>query len=1172
MSQAGIHSKISQVLGDVANLESSGLIAQAVDQEVLEKEITLKADQAIAGRENELDEKRLEKANNEKEKLVYSLGRVHEKLNHTRTKHSEKPELRVQIMELQEKTDALDHDIADIKARISARHSKVAGLLTAPILAAAERLPTETEREFLIRTGKITPFAQVPGAERSNLDIKRDVDGSLSNSMAKMSHQNLRRPGFQEDISLDYEESSEEEDEIPKKRRRLEIARVNATESEDFESISQNTSRKLKIREASSHSEDDYYSPGHPKKVKKHHRKRLDKDEDNFTVTGGVSEDRTDDDDDDDDDDDGDGDYIVEEEAATMKLRKRKAKSVEVDDLQKLDDGDEKYYQKRLKKWSVSRRTARNRENKSNGGTAKGLNPNPQLEEWYMPHPNKADAVFSGGFKIPGDIFPSLFDYQKIGVQWLWELHAQDAGGIIGDEMGLGKTIQIISFIAGLHHSNMLRKPVLIVAPATVLKQWANEFHLWWPPLRVSILHSSGSGMLNVKQEDSDELLEEEKSFSGRKSQVGARKIVSKVFDKGHVLITTYAGLKSYGDLLLNEEWEYAILDEGHKIRNPNAEISLSCKKLKTRHRIILSGTPLQNNLSELWSLFDFVFPGRLGTLPIFQNEFATPIKMGGYANASNVQVQTAYKCAVVLRELISPYLLRRLKVDVAADLPSKNEYEKFLESKQCAQILDGKLNSLFGIDILRKICNHPDLVDRATLMHAKDYEYGKGAYSGKMQITKSLLQLWKQQGHRTLLFAQTRQMLDILEHFVKSFQDFNYRRMDGNTAIQHRQELVDEFNRDTSIDVFLLTTKVGGLGVNLTGADRVVIFDPDWNPSTDMQARERAWRLGQKKSVTIYRLLTAGTIEEKIYHRQIYKQHLALKVLTDPNQKRFFKADDLHDLFKLGDSTVGTETGNMFRGAEKIYGEGISSDTTAAAPEENDDDPMELRKIAGVAALENFSNDASEENIANQDKTDEMRFMESIFGGSGVLSALEHDTVMNASNTQVNFAEKQATKVAEAAAKALRESIRTTQAASIGTVTWTGKFGSAGKEENKELPVIPTAAGLLATMRRRNNATSGGGTSSNSNSRSGSRNPSVKPIISSPRQYHQKEDGLITRLREYMRDNGGNATSVEISGFAKGVIEAGDKQRMDEFRHMLKEIAILKKQDRTWSLKKEFM
>jgi DNA excision repair protein ERCC-6 len=216
---------------------------------------------------------------------------------------------------------------------------------------------------------------------------------------------------------------------------------------------------------------------------------------------------------------------------------------------------------------------------------------------------------------------------------------------------------------------------------------------------------------------------------------------------------------------------------------------------------------------------------------------------MGGYANASNVQVQTAYKCAVVLRELISPYLLRRLKVDVAADLPSKSElvlfckltkiqkdeYEKFLESKQCAQILDGKLNSLFGIDILRKICNHPDLVDRATLMHAKDYEYGKGAYSGKMQITKSLLQLWKQQGHRTLLFAQTRQMLDILEHFVKSFQDFNYRRMDGNTAIQHRQELVDEFNRDTSIDVFLLTTKVGGLGVNLTGADRVVIFDPDW-------------------------------------------------------------------------------------------------------------------------------------------------------------------------------------------------------------------------------------------------------------------------------------------------------------------------------------------------------
>jgi DNA excision repair protein ERCC-6 len=374
----------------------------------------------------------------------------------------------------------------------------------------------------------------------------------------------------------------------------------------------------------------------------------------------------------------------------------------------------------------------------------------------------------------------------------------------------------------------------------------------------------------------------------------------------------------------------------------------------------------MQNNLTELWSLFDFVFPGRLGTLPVFQAQFAVPINIGGYANATNIQVQTAYKCAVVLRDLINPYLLRRMKADVASDLPRKSEqvlfckltpvqrkaYEEFIGSNEMESIFAGKRQVLYGVDILRKICNHPDLVHRELYQKKPGYHYGAEEKSGKMKVVKALLELWKRQGHRTLLFSQTRQMLDILERFVRDIGGLQYRRMDGGTNIGIRQSIVDEFNTDQSIDVFLLTTRVGGLGINLTGADRVIIFDPDWNPSTDVQARERAWRLGQKREVTIYRLMTSGTIEEKIYHRQIFKQFLTNKILKDPKQRRFFKMNDLHDLFSLtGSETEGTETGDMFAGTEMSFKN--NGTNTPRKRRRGEDDPDELKRVTGVSGVE---------------------------------------------------------------------------------------------------------------------------------------------------------------------------------------------------------------------------
>ncbi|XVF32372.1 hypothetical protein REPUB_Repub17cG0076400 [Reevesia pubescens] len=545
-------------------------------------------------------------------------------------------------------------------------------------------------------------------------------------------------------------------------------------------------------------------------------------------------------------------------------------------------------------------------------------------------------VTLEGGLKIPETIFSKLFDYQKVGVQWLWELHCQRAGGIIGDEMGLGKTVQVLSFLGALHFSNMY-EPSIVVCPVTLLRQWKREARRWYSKFHIEILHDSAQDPAYKKKQakssgDSDYESEGsvDSEYEGNFSSKSSKKwdsLINRVLrSKSGLLITTYEQLRLLGEKLLDIEWCYAVLDEGHRIRNPNAEVTLVCKQLQTVHRIIMTGAPIQNKLSELWSLFDFVFPGKLGVLPVFEAEFAVPISVGGYANASPLQVSTAYRCAVVLRDLIMPYLLRRMKADVNAHLPKKTEhvlfcsltaeqrsvYRAFLASSDVEQILDGSRNSLYGIDVMRKICNHPDLLEREHSCQNPDY--GNPERSGKMKVVAQVLKVWKEQGHHVLLFAQTQQMLDILENFLVA-SDYVYRRMDGHTPVKQRMALIDEFNNSDDIFIFILTTKVGGLGTNLTGADRVIIFDPDWNPSTDMQARERAWRIGQKRDVTVYRLITRGTIEEKVYHRQIYKHFLTNKILKNPQQRRFFKARDMKDLFILNDNgeSGSTETSNIF-------------------------------------------------------------------------------------------------------------------------------------------------------------------------------------------------------------------------------------------------------------------
>ncbi|KAK6453735.1 DNA dependent ATPase [Scheffersomyces xylosifermentans] len=1089
------------------DLEALG--AKLVDQDQLESSITKKANEALLSKDAELDQKRLDKAVKDLNSTLTRIKTLESRLNNPRTKLSQRKSLRDEIKWFEEnELIPRKQDVDDIKSRLEESKKSLEGAKNQDANNTSknmnEKLPGETEKEFLIRTGKITAF----GNENA---FHQDLEGTNSNEQVK-SHVYLRAPGFD-----DAPASSQ----LGTSRVKQEVTESDVIEDAD-----------VAIQEEDLSSESD-----------------------------------------------------IDDQ-------------VQYKDKRNVDDGDEYVYQQRLKNW-IKRRSQLRTEDSS-----------PEKEEWFKAHPTIPDSKLNDTFKLPGDIYPSLFDYQKTCVQWLWELYSQKTGGIIGDEMGLGKTIQVISFIAGLHYSGLLEKPVLVVVPATVLNQWVNEFHRWWPPLRCVILHSIGSGMGKnaVKSEEKLEALLEtadptqsSNSFKGISSQMNAKAIIDRVMEKGHVLVTTYVGLRIYSKHILPREWGYVVLDEGHKIRNPDSDISLTCKQIKTYNRIILSGTPIQNNLIELWSLFDFVFPGRLGTLPVFQQQFSIPINMGGYANASNVQVQTGYKCAVILRDLISPYLLRRLKSDVAQDLPKKNEmvlfvkltqvqqelYEKFLHSEELSSILKGRRNVLMGVDILRKICNHPDLVNRDILQHKKNYNYGNPVKSGKMQVLKNLLQLWQSQEHKTLLFCQTRQMLDILEKFVanlkvldiekpgeeKENEYFTYLRMDGSTPIAKRQDLVDKFNGDPNLHVFLLTTKVGGLGVNLTGADRVIIYDPDWNPSTDIQARERAWRLGQKKDITIYRLMTTGSIEEKIYHRQIFKTFLTNKILKDPKQRRFFKVNDLHDLFTLGDQNeVGTETGDMFNGSETNFGgsKPRGPGMLLNKKHKNDDDFYKVANIMGVSKLDKFQGDDSDNEDDNGKSKDESRIMEGIFANSGVHSTLKHDEIVDSSNQEVSLIEKEASRVANEAAQALKRSRKQARKNEIGTPTWTGKFGLAGKFGQKKKPTT--------SMTRISKSASPSTLSSASILGELKQKKVVKESVFGKKtnKDSQEKDKLdkketVEKLVSYLQSQPDNfSTSQKILKDAK--ISLANENDMILIRSMLREIAVWSAPKGGWKLKSEYV
>ncbi|KIW20257.1 hypothetical protein PV08_00832 [Exophiala spinifera] len=1156
-------------------LRLRNLDAHVQDQDDLERNIGRKADRLLFEQANQRDQQRLEKSKAQREKLQNQIRKVREEISRP-IGITQRTKLRRDVDRMQGQIQSLDDDIADIEGRMHDRETQ-AGQVDEHDASSTGRLPNETQRDFLIRTGKITPFSKFglsthgessATLEGALLDAEEETGlAELNPDLADgkvMSHRNLRQPGF----ASNFVDSTTEDDsssDQPRKRRRLVRNTKKAGDDDSYDESSQHD-------ETMTDSVDEAEADSMPTTVGKKKRVRQNQ-------LAGIDDD--------------------------------------VEDFRGIDDGNEAVYRSRVKKWALRRRRARKH---VLGAEANEITEDDDpdtitKEEAHLPHPEIPDTVFDQGYKLPGDIYPSLFDYQKTGVQWLYELYTQQVGGIIGDEMGLGKTIQVISFLAGLHYSNKLTKPVIVVCPATVMKQWVNEFHRWWPPFRVAILHSSGSGMINVQKEATkeDRLLDMEWDPNrGRQpltsAQKAARRVLHPILEEGGVLVTTYSGLQTYAPLLIPVDWQYAILDEGHKIRNPDTAITIYCKELRTPNRIILSGTPMQNNLIELWSLFDFVFPMRLGTLVNFRNQFEIPIRQGGYANASNLQVQTAFKCAETLKDAISPYLLQRFKVDVASDLPKKSEqvlfckltplqrraYQRFIGSGEMDAIMNGKRQALYGIDILRKICNHPDLVDHKRLSIQAGYKYGDPAKSGKMQVVGSLLELWRDTGHKTLLFAQHRIMLDILEKYVKSLSGFKYRRMDGNTPIQLRQSMVDEFNTDPDLHVFLLTTKVGGLGINLTGADRVIIYDPDWNPSTDLQARERAWRLGQKREVTIYRLMTAGTIEEKIYHRQIFKQFLTNKILKDPKQRQTFHLNDLHDLFSLGNEGAPTETSELFKDAQVQYGStsdakqksapSTAKEQTTAVPDKG------IEALPGISSMEQYAGEVEEEQKANKEgaNNSEARMMEGIFARSGIHSAVEHDAIIDGTKPGKVMAdpvlvEQEARRVAAEAAKELRRAGEIARTIPVGTPTWTGQFGVSGRPQEtsaqRAFSSGPRARGagiqsssLLAGLQQRQ---AGLGSSRGTTPRTlsparSSASPASVSRSGTPAIPQGKDFGKL--IRDYLSSHGGSVyTQMLIDHFNRFCTTP---QATAEFKETLKLIARLEKGSRgrgRWVLKDEY-
>jgi superfamily II DNA or RNA helicase len=473
--------------------------------------------------------------------------------------------------------------------------------------------------------------------------------------------------------------------------------------------------------------------------------------------------------------------------------------------------------------------------------------------------------------KKPRGLKATLRPYQEQGLSWLHFIHEIGSGGVLADDMGLGKTIQAIALLLALKQEKKT-KPLraLIVAPTSVVTNWQREIERFGPALTVALWHGAG------RREQKDE------------------------FENANIIITSYALLRRDIDLLKKQRLDYAILDEAQAIKNPLSATAQAAKELGAERRLALTGTPIENRLSEIWSIFEFVSPGLLGPLAKFEERYARPIDQGDSKQAAR------------LRAIIHPFILRRTKLEVAKDLPPKLEVDKIIDlapdqkaiylqvlREVRAQVLGeverqglakAQIHILAGLTKLRQAACDPRLLGLPREFSHDD--------SGKLSALRELVDEVESGGHKVLIFSQFVSMLKLIREALDEDR-IRYEYLDGSTI--DRADRIDRFQADPTIPVFLISLKAGGSGLNLTAADTVIHFDPWWNPAVEDQASDRAHRIGQKKVVTVYRLVAAGTIEEKILQLKEKKKGLVAAVLSEDEggAKRLTK-DDLDDLFRL--------------------------------------------------------------------------------------------------------------------------------------------------------------------------------------------------------------------------------------------------------------------------------
>uniref|UniRef100_A0A8C1NWZ7 Chromodomain helicase DNA binding protein 4a n=1 Tax=Cyprinus carpio TaxID=7962 RepID=A0A8C1NWZ7_CYPCA len=512
----------------------------------------------------------------------------------------------------------------------------------------------------------------------------------------------------------------------------------------------------------------------------------------------------------------------------------------------------------------------------------------------------------------------TLHPYQLEGLNWLRFSWAQGTDTILADEMGLGKTVQTAVFLYSLYKEGHSKGPFLVSAPLSTIINWEREFEMWAPDLYV---------VTYVGDKDSRSVIREnEFSFENNAIRGGKKpsKMKKEASVKFHVLLTSYELITIDTAVLGSIDWACLVVDEAHRLKNNQSKFFRVLNNYPLQHKLLLTGTPLQNNLEELFHLLNFLTPERFSNLEGFLEEFADIAKED--------QIKK-------LHDMLGPHMLRRLKADVFKHMPSKTElivrvelspmqkkYYKFILTRNFEALNTrggGNQVSLLNVVMdLKKCCNHPYLFPVAAMEAAK---MPNGMYegsaltksSGKLLLLQKMMRRLKEGGHRVLIFSQMTKMLDLLEDFLEN-EGYKYERIDGSITGGMRQEAIDRFNAPGAPQfAFLLSTRAGGLGINLATADTVIIYDSDWNPHNDIQAFSRAHRIGQNKKVMIYRFVTKASVEERI--TQVAKKKMMLThLVVRPglgSKTGSMSKQELDDILKFGTEELFKDEGEGVAG-----------------------------------------------------------------------------------------------------------------------------------------------------------------------------------------------------------------------------------------------------------------